>query len=60
MIAIDQTVSTVERLAAIRQAIIAMKPTKSETKRLNRVYDAILKAENELNRFACIREIKAT
>ena len=60
MIAIDQIESTVEQLAAIRQAIIAMKPSKSEADRLNRVYESILKAEIELNRFACTSESKTT
>ena len=60
MIAIDQIESTVEQLAAIRQAIIAMRPSRHEPDRLNRVYGAILKVEIEPNRFACIRENKTT
>ena len=51
---IDQVESTVEQLAEIRQAIIAMKPSKSEAERLNRVYVAIKNAQRELSELAGI------
>lgn len=49
MLAIDKIEEAVEGLQEIRQAIIAMTPSKSEADRLNRIYNAILKAEQELN-----------
>jgi hypothetical protein len=54
MLAIDQIEEAVEGLAEIRQAIIAMKPSKSEADRLNRIYNAILKAEQELNQLKAV------
>ena len=49
MIAVEQIETTVEQLAEIRQAIIAMKPSKCEADRLNRIYNAIANAEKELH-----------
>jgi signal transduction histidine kinase len=48
MLNIEAVEMTIENLADIRQAIVGLKPNKSEALKLDRIYNAILQAEREL------------
>ncbi len=48
MIRIEQLETTIEQLDSILIAVVDLKPAANEVARLNRIYNAIEKAKNEL------------
>ena len=45
---IEQLENAIEQLDSILIAVVALKPAESEVERLNRIYNAIENAKNEL------------